>query len=385
MLIFILAHAHTILVNIAVLEIVELLMAFYDCVRPLLFRLPAERAHQLVTTGLDVVSTVPGFGRLFKSLIVADPILQTELCGVRLANPIGLAAGFDKDGRHVRGMSQLGFGFLELGTVTPLAQAGNVQPRLFRLPEDRALVNRMGFNNAGAEGLAGRLRSGRRPVPLGINIGKNKATPNEQAADDYVRCLRTLGGVADYIVLNISSPNTPGLRDLSRREPLQALLQAIQTERAELARALGRAAPPLFVKLSPDEDNAGLDAALEAALATRVDGLIATNTTISRANVHSDQAKESGGLSGAPLHDRALGTLRYLYSATQGTIPLIGVGGIDSGQTAYERIKAGASAVQIYTALIYAGPTIVASINRDLARLLRRDGFHSLAEAIGTD
>ncbi len=358
-------------------------MQLYDLVRPLLFRMQAENAHRLVTKGLDIATALPGSRHLASRWTFSDPILHTNLCGLDLTNPVGLAAGFDKDGRHVRGMAALGFGFLELGTVTPQPQPGNEQPRLFRLAADRALINRMGFNNAGAAALAQRLKTTAHPVPLGINIGKNKLTPNESAAADYVECLRLLGPYADYIVVNISSPNTPGLRELSRREPLEALLQAIQAERAALSRTLGRAAPPLFVKLSPDEDGGGLDAALGATLATGVDGLITTNTTVSRVNLRSAQQHETGGLSGAPLHDRALSTLRYLYAATSGTLPIIGVGGIESGQAAYARIRAGASAVQIYTGLVYGGPRLVSAINRDLAALLRRDGFGSLAAAVG--
>jgi dihydroorotate dehydrogenase len=358
-------------------------MQLYDLVRPLLFRMRAESAHGLITKGLDIATAVPGSRQIARRLIFSDPILATSLCGINLANPLGLAAGFDKDGRHVQGMAALGFGFLELGTVTPQPQPGNPQPRLFRLAADRALINRMGFNNAGAAALAARLKTLARPVPLGLNLGKNKLTPNERAADDYVQCLRLLGPYADYIVVNISSPNTPGLRELSRREPLEALLQAVQAERGALSRTLGRAAPPLFVKLSPDEDGGGLDAALGATLASGADGLIATNTTVSRVNLRSAQQKETGGLSGAPLHDRALATLRYLYAATAGAVPIIGVGGIDSGQAAYERIRAGASALQIYTALVYGGPGLVSQINRDLAALLRRDGFDSLGAAVG--
>jgi dihydroorotate dehydrogenase len=358
-------------------------MNVYEIMRPLFFRLPAERAHRLVTAGLDTAVRLPGMGRMLARLQVSDPILASEVAGLRLSNPVGLAAGFDKDGRHVHGMAALGFGFLELGTVTPLAQAGNDQPRLFRLSEDKALINRMGFNNAGVAALAVRLRGMRRPLPLGINIGKNKATANEQAAADYVRCIREIGALADYIVVNISSPNTPGLRELSRREPLEALLTEVQAARAEVSRASGRPAPPLFVKLSPDEDHGGLDAALGAALACAVDGLVATNTTVSRVTLRAANQRETGGLSGAPLHDRALAVLRYLHASTGGTLPIIGVGGIDSGAAAYERIRAGASLVQVYTALVYGGPTLVRDINRDLAALLRRDGFASVAEAIG--
>lgn len=354
-------------------------MQLYDLLRHGLFRFSPERAHWLANAALDIAAAVPGAASLLRRRIDTDPSLRATVCGLEFAHPLGLAAGFDKDGRHVRGMAALGFAYLELGTVTPVAQPGNDQPRLFRLSDDQALINRMGFNNQGAEALALRLHRARRPVPLGVNIGKNKTTPNEQATADYLRCFRLLAPLADYVVVNISSPNTPGLRELSRREPLEALLRALQAERSRLD-----GPPPLFVKLSPDEDSAGLDAALGAALAAGVDGLIATNTTLARPGLRSGAASEAGGLSGAPLRERANAVTAYLRRATGGSLPLIGVGGIGDGASAYERIRAGASLLQLYTALIYRGPSIVPDILRELGRLLRRDGFGSVAEAVGS-
>ncbi|HEY1011784.1 MAG TPA: quinone-dependent dihydroorotate dehydrogenase [Herpetosiphonaceae bacterium] len=354
-------------------------MQLYQLLRHGLFRLDPERAHWFANAALDAVAAVPGIPSLLRRRIGADPVLRSAICGLTFDHPLGLAAGFDKDGRHVRGMAALGFAYLELGTVTPLAQPGNERPRLFRLSADDALINRMGFNNQGAEELALRLRRMRRPVPLGVNIGKNKITPNEEATADYLRCFRLLAPLADYVVVNISSPNTPGLRELSRREPLEALLNAIQAERRRLDNP-----PPLFVKLSPDEDSAGLDAALGAALAAGADGLIATNTTLARPGLRSSGAGEAGGLSGAPLRERADAVMAYLRRATGGALPLIGVGGISDGASAYERIRAGASLLQLYTALIYRGPAIVPDTLRELGRLLRRDGFSSVAEAVGS-
>ncbi len=355
----------------------------YHLLRPALFRLDAEQAHTLITGSMDRLVALP-LASLLLPQPVADPRLHTSVADITFANPVGLAAGFDKDGRHVAALAALGFGFLELGTVTPQPQPGNPQPRLFRLPADKALVNRMGFNNAGAFALAERLHTLKRPLPLGVNLGKNKATPNADAASDYVRGVTILGPYADYLVVNISSPNTPGLRDLSRREPLTELLLAVQDARRRLSADLGRPAPPLFVKLSPDEDSAGLDAALGAALDAKVDGLIATNTTVSRGDLRAPQQQETGGLSGAPLQERSQAVLRHLYRATNGTLPLIGVGGISDGDSAYARICAGASLVQLYTALIYGGPTLIAQINRRLLALLQRDGHASIASAVGS-
>lgn len=345
--------------------------------------LAAERAHTFVTTGLDLTAKTPLIRLIQRQLTVHDARLHTTIAGVHVTNPVGLAAGFDKNATHIHGMAALGFGFLEIGTVTPIAQIGNPKPRLFRLPDDQALINRMGFNNAGIDVVAQHLAKTQRPVPLGINIGKNKHTPNEHAAADYVRGIEQLAPFADYMVVNISSPNTPNLRALSRREPLLELLQAVQTARSDLSRRMSKPAPPLFVKLSPDEDLDGLDAALHAALESHVDGLIATNTTVSRVGLRSQHQHEIGGLSGAPLRQQALDTLRYIYSATRGNIALIGVGGIDSAESAYERIRAGANVVQLYTGLIYQGATLVHDINYGLIQILERDGFNSIQEAVG--
>lgn len=327
---------------------------------------------------------LPGAGLATTLLRVEHPILQTTIAGMHFSNPLGLAAGFDKNGRYIQALARLGFGYLELGTVTPRPQAGNPQPRLFRLVEDRALINRMGFNNQGAEALAARLRQTPRVVPLGVNIGKNRDTPADTAVDDYLACFRLLAPLANYIAVNVSSPNTPGLRSLQQAEPLAQLLSALLSARRDLAGQAPVPTPAIFVKLSPDETPASLDAALTVISAAGIDGIIVTNTTTERpASLRSSRHTEAGGLSGAPLRERATAVVRYLYSSLGGRLPIVGVGGIDGPQAAYERILAGASLLQLYTALIYEGPGLVAAILRGLAQLIERDGFSSVAEAVG--
>jgi dihydroorotate dehydrogenase len=280
---------------------------------------------------------------------------------------------------------RIGFGFVEIGTVTPMPQPGNDRPRLFRLPAREALVNRMGFNNDGAEAVAARLaRLSRQPGPVGINIGRNKMTPNDRAADDYLSAFRTLAPRADYVAVNVSSPNTPGLRALQSAEDLGRLVGTLVRERETLAAASGRRVP-LLVKLSPDEPDDALDAMADAAVAAGADGFIATNTTLSREGVEEDpHAKEAGGLSGIPLRTRAERTCARLYRRTSGKVPIVGVGGIATAEDAYRRIRAGASLIQLYTALVYEGPSLPRRIERGLTRLLERDRV-SLAEAIGKD
>jgi dihydroorotate dehydrogenase len=354
-------------------------MKLYRLAKPLLFRLEPEHAHVLVGGGWSALMQLPGTERLTARLRYAHPALRCEVAGMAFANPLGLAGGFDKDGRYLAAMARLGFGFLELGTVTPRPQAGNQQPRLFRLPEDGALINRMGFNNAGAEALAARLRASGRRLPIGVNIGKNRDTPPEQAPADYLACLRALGPLADYFVVNVSSPNTPGLRDLQRREALAEILALLRAERTALGLRL-----PIFVKLSPDETPAQLEAALAVLLDGGADGIVATNTTTERpASLAGAARVEAGGLSGRPLRARATATVRQIYRATGGRLPIIGVGGVEDAAGAYEKILAGASLVQLYTALVYQGPGLVAEILRGLAELLARDGFTSVGEAVG--
>ena len=305
-----------------------------------------------------------------------DPVLATRIAGLALPNPVGLAAGLDKNGEALRGLSRLGFGFVECGSVTPRPQPGNPKPRLFRLAEDRAVINRMGFNNEGLEAFAARLA--RRPagVAIGANLGANKDT--EDKAADYVAGLKRLRGLADYVTVNVSSPNTPGLRDLQGRAALDDLL-------GRLAEARAGDPAPVFLKIAPDLTKAEIGLIVEAALDHRIDGLIVSNTTLDRPDsLRSPQRDEAGGLSGAPLKTRAMAALRAAAEASAGRLPLIAVGGVDSGAEAYARIRAGASAVQVYSALVFEGPGLVGRMKRDLAARLRADGFSTAGEAVGT-
>lgn len=303
-----------------------------------------------------------------------DPILATSIAGLRLSNPIGLAAGLDKNAEALKGLSRLGFGFVECGSVTPLAQPGNPRPRLFRLSEDRAIINRMGFNNHGLEAFAAGLGDRPRGAVVGANLGANKDT--EDKAADYVAGLRRLAGLADYFTVNISSPNTPGLRALQGREALDDLLGRVAEARGADAKR-----QPVFLKIAPDLTSAEIAMIVEAAMAHGVDALIVSNTTLERPGLTAQDAGESGGLSGAPLKAIAARALNAAAEAADGRLPLIGVGGIASGADAYERIRAGASAVQIYSALVFEGPGLVGRIKRDLAARLRADGFSSIFEA----
>ena len=331
----------------------------------LLRQIDPERAHRLAIRALKM-----GLGGRADA---DDPVLTTTLAGLSLPNPIGLAAGFDKNGEALHGLARAGFGFVECGSVTPRAQPGNPRPRLFRLSEDRAVINRMGFNNAGLDAFAHRLERRPRDAVIGANLGANKDT--EDKAADYVTGLIRLRGLADYFTVNVSSPNTPGLRNLQGRAALDDLL-------GRLAEARGP--EPLFLKIAPDLTEAEVAMIVDACLAHGVDGLIVSNTTLDRPDsLRSVHAGESGGLSGAPLKNKALTALRWAHGASQGRLALIGVGGIASGGDAYARIRAGASAVQIYSALIYEGPGLVMRIRRELADRLRADGFGSVAEAVG--
>jgi dihydroorotate dehydrogenase len=339
----------------------------------LLRKLGPESAHRLTVRLLGA-----GLGpRAFEQ---DDPILESRLWGRRFPNPVGMAAGFDKNAEAYRAILRLGFGFVEIGSVTPRPQPGNSKPRLFRLTQDRAVINRMGFNNDGIAAVARRLAArGRLSGPLGVNLGKNKDSAD--AAADYVLGVQALGRHADYLVINVSSPNTPGLRALQGREPLTALIEAVKQARA----AACPEPPPLLVKIAPDlqpEDKQDIAA---VALATKVDGLIVSNTTLARpASLRSLGRGEAGGLSGAPLFRPSTELLAEIYRLTRGSLPLIGVGGIASGADAYAKIRAGASLVQLYSALVYEGPGLVGRIKRDLAQALRRDGFSSLSEAVGS-
>jgi dihydroorotate dehydrogenase len=328
--------------------------------------LDPETAHRLAIKGL-ALAPLPASPP-------DDPILRTNLAGLDLPSPVGLAAGLDKNGEALNGLGRLGFGFVECGSVTPRPQSGNPKPRLFRLSEDRAIINRMGFNNDGLEAFAGRLE--RRPanVVVGANLGANKDT--EDKAADYVAGLQRLNGLADYFTINISSPNTPGLRALQGREALDDLLGRAAEARSGPA--------PVFLKIAPDLTPAEIVMIVEAAMAHGIDGLIVSNTTLERpASLKSAFAGESGGLSGAPLRDLALKALTHAAEAAEGRLPLVAVGGIASGADAWARIRAGATAVQIYSALIYEGPGLVAAIKRDLAARLRAEGFSTISGATG--
>jgi dihydroorotate dehydrogenase len=348
----------------------------YSIMRPLLFMLGAETAHGLALRALKA-----GWVR---GDCVADPgILKTSLWGRDFSNPIGLAAGFDKNAEVPDVVLELGFGFTEVGSITPLAQAGNPRPRLFRLPADRAVINRMGFNNDGLDVVAARLsaRAGKPGAIVGINLGKNK--DSDSAVEDYLKGVAGLGLLADYLVVNVSSPNTPGLRALQGKGPLRDLLMPV---RAAVNKLDTPRKPPLLLKVAPDltdEDKADI---ADVVMETGVDGLIATNTTIERPDSLCSATKvEGGGLSGAPLMELSTQVLSDFYRLTAGQVPLIGVGGVASGADAYSKIRAGASLVQLYSGLVYGGPTLVSRIKRDLAGLLQRDGFASVNEAVGAD
>lgn len=363
-------------------------MGLYPLLKPLLFALDAERAHEVTFGTVAALARVPGVLAAIRGAnSFDDPALRTTLWGRELSNPVGLAAGFDKDGALIAPLDALGFGFIEVGTVTPRPQPGNPRPRLFRLSEDDALINRMGFNNLGAEVLARRLdalqRDGVR-APIGVNLGRNRDTPNERAHEDYLAALRMLHAHAAYVVVNVSSPNTPALRELQERASLQGLLMAMREEEARWAARDGRRVP-ILVKVSPDLDDGALAEVAEAARAVPVDGVIATNTTVARPGLRSRCQQETGGLSGRPLYPLALNTVRVLRRFLGMSPPIIAAGGIFTADDAYAMIRAGASAVQIYTALIYCGPGIVSTIKRGLVELLRRDGLNRFADAVGRD
>jgi len=332
-------------------------------------RIDPERAHALALAALRArVAPLPA--------PVHDARLATELAGLALDNPVGLAAGFDKNAVALGPLARAGFGFIEVGAATPQPQPGNPRPRLFRLPEDRAVINRFGFNNDGAEAIARRLARRPQGAVIGLNLGANKDSADR--ARDYAEVLRICGPHLDFATVNVSSPNTGGLRDLQGGAALSALLDGVMAARAALPRAVR-----IFVKIAPDLDNDALAEIAAVANAAGVDAIIATNTTIAREGLKSSSSDESGGLSGAPLLEKSNRVLARLSRLTGGTMPLIGVGGVDSGAAAYAKIRAGASVVQLYTALSYQGLSLVARINRELADCLARDGFARVADAVG--
>lgn len=352
--------------------------------RPALFLLTPETAHNAAVALLRAFAPIARWGRPFFN--VRDPrgevVLGTGADALHFPNPVGLAAGFDKDGEALAALASLGFGFIEVGTVTPRPQSGNPKPRLFRFPDQRALVNRMGFNNAGAEALARRLGRGPRlGIPLGINIGKNKDTPNERAVDDYLFCLDRLFDFADFFVVNVSSPNTPGLRSLQSAEALEPLLTALRRRAAALKEERRKPKRPLlFVKLSPDESDYA--ESVEMVVRSGFDGIVATNTSRSRAGLPAEAPAE-GGLSGAPVLDLSTEALRKIARASRGRLALIGVGGVFQGEHALEKVMAGASLVELYTGFIYGGPGTAKAVARRLPRLTARAGYRTVQEAVG--
>ena len=336
----------------------------------LLRGLDPERAHDLALAALRAgVAPLPG--------LVTSPRLRTEVAGLRLPNPVGLAAGFDKNAVALHPLARAGFGFVEAGAVTPLPQPGNPRPRLFRLPEDAGVINRFGFNNDGMEAVAARLEARPRDLVLGLNLGANKDSADR--AGDFAAVLARLGPWLDFATVNVSSPNTEKLRDLQGAEALAALLARVTEARAGLARPL-----PLFLKIAPDLSEAELADVAAVAREARLDGIVATNTTLARDGLRSARAGEAGGLSGRPLFERSTRVLARLAELTRGEMALIGVGGVASAEDAYAKIRAGASAVQLYTALAYEGLSLGARIAEGLDALLARDGFESVAEAVGT-
>ncbi len=340
----------------------------FDLARPALFAIDPERAHRLTVRALALA------GRRGPP---AAGALAVDVAGLGFPNPLGMAAGFDKDAEVPDQLLGLGFGFAEVGSITPRPQAGNPRPRLFRLVEDRAVINRMGFNNGGAEVARDRLvRRAGRPGIVGINVGANK--DSEDRIADYVAMTRVMAPLASYLAVNISSPNTPGLRALQDEGALTGLLDAV-------IEARGTAGPPVFLKVAPDLESADIDAIARIALDRRLGALIVSNTTITRPALLSANARETGGLSGAPLRDLAQQRLRDFRKATGGAIPLVGVGGIASAEDAWARIRAGASLVQLYSAMVYGGPGLPRRILRGLEALMRRDGFASIAEAVGSE
>ncbi|MFN3378050.1 MAG: quinone-dependent dihydroorotate dehydrogenase [Runella zeae] len=339
---------------------------------PILFRFDAEQVHHFICGTLKFLFRIPGVSFLAQQLFNYEhPSLEREVFGLKFKNPVGLAAGFDKNAELVDELAALGFGFVEIGTVTPLPQDGNEKPRLFRLKPDRAIINRMGFNNKGAAAAAERLRKRKTNILIGGNIGKNKLTPNENALDDYLKSLDALYEEVDYFVVNVSSPNTPGLRDLQEKEPLMKILAALKLRAEAWAGKMGAATPkPILLKIAPDLTNSQLDDIIEIVTTTQIAGVIATNTTISRDGLQTDgeyvKKIGAGGLSGAPLTHRSTEVIRYICKKSGRAFPVIGVGGISSPQEAREKLEAGASLVQIYTGFIYEGPALAKQICKTL-------------------
>ncbi len=330
-------------------------------IRPLLFWFDPEEVHYFTFSAIRFISKIPGFSSVFRAIyVIEDKRLETEVFGLKFKNPVGLAAGFDKDAVLYNELSNFGFGFIEIGTLTPKAQDGNPKMRLFRLKQDAAIINRMGFNNKGIQAAIEKLNQNK-AVLIGGNIGKNKLTPNENAVDDYVICFEALYDYVDYFVVNVSSPNTPNLRELQEKEPLTKLLQTLQD--LNLARPEQK---PILLKIAPDLTDEQLLDIIDIVNTTKIAGVIATNTTISREGLQSENKLETGGLSGKPLTSRSTEVIRFLSQKSNKSFPIIGVGGIHSAQEAIDKLEAGASLIQLYTGFIYEGPALVKAINKKI-------------------
>ncbi|MDH0659786.1 MULTISPECIES: quinone-dependent dihydroorotate dehydrogenase [Empedobacter] len=338
----------------------------YKQFKNILFQLQPEEAHHFVTRNLKNYAAFPGVGKLLdKFYQYNQPSLEREVFGIKFKNPIGLAAGFDKNAEYIEELNHFGFGFIEIGTVTPKPQPGNDAPRMFRLMEDEAIINRMGFNNKGVDFVVSKIRElkNRENYIIGGNIGKNKLTPNEDAVDDYIKCFNALFDYVDYFVVNVSSPNTPGLRDLQEKEPLLYILNYLQQYNNQNEKP-----KPILLKIAPDLTDSQLDDIIDIVLESKIAGVIATNTTISREGLKSDPeiVKETGGVSGKPLKNRSTEVIRYLSEKSNKAFPIIGVGGIHTAEDAKEKLEAGASLLQVYTGFIYEGPAVVKNICKGL-------------------
>jgi dihydroorotate dehydrogenase len=363
-------------------------LSLYSIIRPILFRLPAESAHEFALRSLSAGLSNERLRGIVSRHFQTGPFGKLRRFGLEFSNPVGLAAGFDKNGPAARALAALGFGFIEVGTVTNQAQPGNPKPRLFRLPKDRALINRLGFNNFGAAQVAENLRRNRPDCILGVNIGKSRSVEIADAIPDYLESFEKVYDVADYIAVNVSSPNTPDLRALQRPELLADLLAALQQKNHELAKRDSLAQTrPLLLKIAPDLTESEIESIVEVALRANIAAIIATNTTIRRDGLRTPanevQACGDGGLSGAPLRQRSNEVISSIYRATRGQLPIIGVGGVFTAEDAWEKIRAGASLIQLYTGFIYEGPSIPRRINDGLRRLLSKGGFVSFDEAVG--
>ena len=364
------------------------LSLYRSIVRPILFRLPAESVHEFALRSLSLALGTTTTRRFVARRLQSEPFGKLRRFGLEFRNPIGLAAGFDKNGTAAPALAALGFGFIEVGSVTSERQPGNPRPRLFRLPRDRALINRAGFNNCGAAQLAENVRKHRPDCIAGVNIGKSRSVAIEDAIADYLTSFDAVYDVADYIAVNVSSPNTPNLRELQRPDMLADLLKNLQQRNDELARRGSLERPkPLLIKIAPDLTEAEIESIVEVATSQNIAGIIATNTTIRRDGLQTSPAEVAacgaGGLSGAPLRGRANEVIALIHRLTHGQLPIIGVGGVFTAADAGEKICAGASLIQLYTGFIYEGPSVARRINRGLAEILEREGFRTLDEAVG--